>query len=180
VAVRQGEGCEGGIDLVQIEMFNALDLLLIGILLVSLIWGLFRGLVREILALGSWVLAGWLTWRFGAALGDYLMAWLNSDQLSYFAGMGVVFIGGLVASTLISRVAYRQFQISGLTAMNRVLGAIFGVARGVVVSTLLLFGAQFSPATEARWYRESELVPYFAPLLDFTDDVIAQQLWNEH
>lgn len=166
-------------DLFHIEMLNALDLLLIGILLVSLIWGIFRGLVREILALGSWVLAGWLTWRYGAKLGDYLIVWLSSERLSYFAGSGAVFIGSLVGLTLISRVAYKQFRISGLTAMNRILGAIFGFARGVAVSTLLLFGAQFSPATQANWYRDSELVPYFAPLLEFTDDVVSQQLWSK-
>ena len=165
-------------DLLHVDMLNALDLLLIGILLVSLIWGLFRGLVREVLALGSWVLAGWLTWRYGAVLGDYLMTWLSSERLSYFAGLVGVFIGSLVAFTLISRVAYKQFRISGLTAMNRILGAIFGIARGVVVSTLLLFGAQFSPATEANWYKDSELAPYFAPLLEFTDDVVSQQMWN--
>ena len=166
-------------DLVQIEMLNALDLLLLGILLVSLIWGLFRGLVREVLALGSWVLAGWLTWRYGATLGDYLMAWLSSERLSYFAGLGAVFIGSFFAFTLISRVAYKQFRIAGLTAMNRIFGAMFGIARGVVVSTLLLFGAQFSPATEANWYRDSELVPYFAPLLEFTDGVVSRQLRHE-
>jgi len=160
-------------------MFNALDLLLIGILLVSLILGLFRGLVREILALGSWVFSGWLTWRYGATLADYLIAWLSSERLSYIVGLGVVFIGSLVVFTLISRVAYKQFRISGLTAMNRVSGAIFGIIRGVVVSTLLLFGAQFSPATEANWYRDSELVPYFAPLLEFADDVVFQQLWSK-
>ena len=165
-------------DLVQFGMLNALDLLLIGILLVSLIWGLFRGFVREVLALGSWVLAGWLTWRYGATLGDYLMPWLNSERLSYLAGLGAVFICSLAAFTLISRVAYKQFRISGLTAMNRMLGAIFGITRGVVVSTLLLFVAQFSPAVEANWYRDSELVPYFARLLDFTDEVVFQQLWN--
>ena len=107
------------------------------------------------------------------------MEWLKSERLSYFVGLGAAFIGSLIAFTLISRVAYKQFRIPGLTAMNRILGAIFGIARGVVVSTLLLFGAQFSPATEANWYRDSELVPYFAPLLEFTDDVVSQQLWNK-
>jgi membrane protein required for colicin V production len=107
-------------------------------------------------------------------MGDYFMAWLSSETLSYFAGLGAVFIGSFVAFTLISRVAYKQFRISGLTVMNRVLGATFGIARGVVVSTLILFGAQFSPAIEANWYRNSELVPYFAPLLDFTDDMVSQ------
>ena len=107
------------------------------------------------------------------------MVWLSSEQLSYFSGLGAVFVGSFVVSTLISRAAYKQFRISGLTAMNRILGAIFGIARGVVVLTLLLFGAQFSPATEANWYRNSELVPYFSPLLAFTDDVVSQQLWNK-
>jgi membrane protein required for colicin V production len=166
-------------DLVYIETLSALDLFLIGILLFSLIWGLFRGLVREVLALGSWVFAGWLTWHYGATVGNYLTAWLSSEQVSHLVGSGAIFVGSLVAFTLISRVAYKQFRIAGLTAMNRVLGALFGIARGVVVSTLLLFGAQFSPATEASWYRDSELVPYFAPLLEFTEDVVSQQLWNE-
>ena len=165
-------------DLFNFEVLNSLDFLLIGILLVSLSWGLFRGLVREVLALCSWVLAVWLTWRYGAALGDYLITWLSSERLSYFAGLGVVFFGSLVAFALISRVAYKQFRISGLTAMNRMLGAVFGIARGVVVSTLLLFGAQFSPATEANWYKDSELVPYFAPLLIFTEDMMSQRLWD--
>ena len=160
-------------------MLNALDLFLIGILLLSLIWGLFRGLVREILALGSWVFAGWLTWQYGAAVGNYLTAWLTSERLSYVAASGTIFIGSLIAFTLISRVAYKQFRIAGLTAMNRILGALFGIARGVVVSTVLLFGAQFSPAIEASWYRDSELVPYFAPLLEFTEDVVSRQLLNE-
>lgn len=159
-------------------MLNTLDLLLIGIQLVSLIWGLFRGLVREVLALSCWVLAIWLSWRYGGSLGDYLMTWLDSERLSYFAGLGVAFLASFVVLTLISRVMYKRFRIPGLTAMNRLLGAIFGIARGVVVSTLLLFGAQFSPAIEAKWYGESELVPYFAPLLDFTHDVVSQQLWN--
>ena len=145
----------------------------------SLIWGLFRGLVREVLALSSWGFAGWLTWQYGATLGDYLMGWLNSERLGYFAGLGTVFIGSFVALSLISRVAYKHFRISGLTAMNRILGAIFGIARGVVVSTLLLFSAQFSPAIGTNWYRDSELVPYFAPLLEFTDDVVSQQLWSK-
>mgnify|MGYP001019967638 CR=1 FL=1 len=166
-------------DLIYIETLNSLDLLLIGILLVSLIWGLFRGLVREVLALGSWVLAGWVTSRYAVTVGDYLMEWLSSERLSYFAGLGIVFISSLAAFTLISRVAYKQFRISGLTAMNRILGAIFGIARGVVVSTLLLFGAQFSPATEANWYRDSELVLYFAPLLEFTDDMVSYQVENK-
>ena len=166
-------------DLVHIETLNSLDLLLIGILLVSLIWGLFRGLVREVLALGSWGFAGWLTWQYGATLGDYLMGWLNSERLSYFAGLGAVFLGSFVVLSLISRVAYKQFRISGLTAMNRILGAVFGFARGMFVSTLLLFGAQFSPATEAKWYKDSELVPYFAPLLEFTDDAVSRELRNK-
>ena len=107
------------------------------------------------------------------------MEWLGLEWLSYFAGLAIVFTSSLAAFTLVSRVAYKQFRISGLTAMNRILGAIFGIARGVVVSTLLLFGAQFSPATDANWYRDSELVPYFVPLLEFTDDVVSQQLWNK-
>ena len=165
-------------DLVQFEMFNALDLFLIVISLISLVWGIFRGFIREVLTLGTWILAAWLTWRYGGAMGDYLLTftWLSSERLSYASGLGTVFLGSLVAFTLISRIASKQFRMSSLTAVNRVLGAIFGIVRGVVMCTLLLFGAQFSPATEAAWYKESELIPYFAPLLDFANNIRSKQL----
>jgi membrane protein required for colicin V production len=159
-------------------MLNTLDFVLIGILSVSLIWGLFRGLVREVLALGSWVLAVWLTWQYGSSLGDYLNTWISSERLSYLAALGTVFLGSLITFTLISRVAYKQFRIAGLTAMNRTLGAGFGIARGVIVTTLLLFGAEFSPAVETEWYRKSELVPYFIPILELTNNVVSQQWSN--
>ena len=51
-------------DLVNLEMLNALDLLLIGALFLSAIVGIFRGLTREILSVLSWALSGWFAQQY--------------------------------------------------------------------------------------------------------------------
>ena len=158
---------------------NLLDLVLIGILVASVILGIFRGLVREVLALVSWVLSIWIAWKYGNTLGEYLMTWLNSERLSHYAGLGLIFIGSLFAFTVISKMVHNQFRITGLTLMNRLFGAIFGLIRGLVLSSLLLFASGFSPAIETKWYKQSELVPYISPLVTFIDDAMAKRAWDK-
>ena len=130
------------------------------------------------LTLLSWGLSLGLAWRYGDHLGNYLMSWLKSAQFSYYAGIGLVFLVSLVAFTVISRVMYSQFRITDLMMTNRLLGVIFGTIRGIVISTFLLFAVQFSPAIDTDWYKESQLVPYFTPLVIFTDKSISQKLWH--
>ena len=159
-------------DYLFLGVLNLLDLVLIGILIASVILGTFRGLVREVLAVASWVLSIWIAWKYGNILGEYLMTWtwINSEKPSQYAGLGLVFIGSLFVFTVISKMVHNQFRITGLTLMNRLFGAIFGLIRGLVLSSLLLFASGFSPAIETKWYKQSELVPYINPLVTFIDD----------
>ena len=137
-----------------------------------MIVGIFRGLVREILALACWVVSIWLSWGYSDDLTRYFVTWLNSEKLSYFTAAASIFFISLFGLTLISRVICKQFRITGLTGMNRTFGALFGVARGIVVITILVFGLEFTPANEANWYKQSALIPYFSPLLGMTEETI--------
>ena len=67
-------------DLVNLEMLNALDLLLIGALLLSAIVGIFRGLTREFLSVLSWALSGWFAQQYRHDVSVYLPDWLKFRQ----------------------------------------------------------------------------------------------------
>ncbi|MBL10688.1 MAG: hypothetical protein CL402_09280 [Acidiferrobacteraceae bacterium] len=158
---------------------NILDLIVIIILTGSLLLGIIRGLIREILGLIAWVVSFWLGWKYGTSVGDYLVVWVKSEQISNYLGLGLVFLASLFALTIVSKVLHSQFRVSGLTVMNRLLGAVFGLARGLVFATLLLFVAQLTPAMDTKWYRKSELVPYLNPILLIFEKTIQQKPWTK-
>ena len=166
-------------DYLLLGVLNIFDLLLIGILLGSIIWGIFRGLVREVLGLMSWAVSLWLAWRYGNLMGGYLVTWLNSERISLYVGFAAVFLLGIFAFTVISKMVYAQFRVTGLTLMNRLFGAVFGLLRGLVFNALLLFLVEFSPATETKWYRQSELVPYLNPLSILIGEAVTERFGDQ-
>ena len=162
-------------DYFFLGVLNVFDLVLIGILLGSVIWGIFRGMVREVLGLMSWAVSLWLAWRYGNLMGGYLVTLLNSEQISLYVGFAAVFLISIFAFTVISKMVHTQFRVTGLTLMNRLFGAMFGVVRGLVLSALLLFLLEYSPATETKWYRQSELSPYLHPLSIVIYDAVGER-----
>ena len=154
------------------EIFNQLiamspgDLAVGFLILSSLILGIVRGLIREVLSLVSWILAAWLSYRYGLILGDSLDSVIKNPTLSAVIGSVVVFAGVLIVLTLVSSLLNRVFKKAGLSLADRFFGGIFGVARGVAVITVLLIAFRLTPIPEQDWYIRAQLVPYFNPLVN--------------
>ena len=160
-------------DLVQIEMLNGLDLLLIGILLLSAIVGIFRGLTREILSVCSWALSGWFAQQYRNEVSMYLPDWLKFNLLPDVAKFVIVFVAALVGLSLVGWVINKLLTISIPTVMNRMFGAGFGILRGVVICMLLLLGAQHLPIATQQ-YHGSILASDFSWLLDWVAKVVLE------
>ncbi len=141
---------------------NALDLVLAGILLVSGLIGLLRGLVRETLSLFSWVLALWLAVRFGGDAAVLLRNWVEDPVLQLWAGRLAVVVGTLFAGTLFAWLVSFLVRHSPLTGMDRMLGVVFGCARGVVLAGVLILGLEQAGFASEPWWRDSKLLPYAA------------------
>ena len=154
------------------EIFNQLIAMSLGdlavgfLILSSLILGIVRGLIREVLSLVSWILAAWLSYRYGLILGDSLDSVIKNPTLSAVIGSVVVFAGVLIALTLVSSLLNRVFKKAGLSLADRFFGGIFGVARGVAVITVLLIAFRLTPIPEQDWYIRAQLIPYFNPLVN--------------
>ena len=154
------------------EIFNQLiamspgDLAVGFLILSSLILGIVRGLIREVLSLVSWILAAWLSYRYGLVLGDSLDSVIKNPTLSAVIGSVVVFAGVLIVLTLVSSLLNRVFKKAGLSLADRFFGGIFGIARGVAVITVLLIAFRLTPIPEQDWYIRAQLIPYFNPLVN--------------
>lgn len=154
----------------------AIDYLLVGILVLSALLGAYRGFVKEALALVGWVVAVWGAWQFGDEAAARLPDFIDDPVLKLWSARLLMLIAALFVVGVISRLLSILMDQTGLSGTNRLLGGIFGVARGavlgaVVVSLLKVAGFDADP-----WWNESKLIPYAAPIADRLSEYADQGL----
>ena len=141
---------------------NIADIVILAVLLVSVLIGLMRGLVWEVLSLLRWVAAFWVASVFGAQVGEIYGQWLHEPAERIVAGSITCFVAVLVVGGLIAWAARRVITFSGLRGGDAVLGMAFGLARGLLLITFVVLMLGFTPVPrEAVWYRGSTLLPAF-------------------
>ena len=106
------------------------DYVVIGIVALSLLFGLWRGVVGEIIALVAWVLAIFVAVEFGAQVGAALFTGMSDPALRTLAGCVVIFVGVLVVMALFRMLVRSMVKALGLSVSDRILGMLFGLARG--------------------------------------------------
>lgn len=132
-----------------------LDYAVLGVLVISIAWGVWRGLVREIISLLGWLVAFLAANLFAGPLSMHLPETVPTPELRAIGAFLIVFIAALVVTTLLGVVLSHLVKAVGLGGLDRTLGALFGVARGVlaVVALVLLSGLTSAPLQP--WWRES-------------------------
>ncbi len=124
-----------------------LDYAVIGVFAASLVLGAWRGLVREVLSILGWVIAFLAANLFAGPLGPAMPQAIPSPELRVAAAYLVVFVGSLVATSLVGLLLSKIVKAVGLGGTDRMLGALFGIARGllIVVAAALLAGLTGAP-----------------------------------
>lgn len=144
--------------------FNWLDLLIIGIMGLSGLVGLVRGLVREVLSLLAWGLAIWVGITFSGQAAVYLESSIAAQGARTVVAFGVLFLVTLMVAGMFGIVLTRLLETTGLSGIDRLAGLFFGVARGVLIITVLVYLARETPIPREAWWKESQLIPLFQSL----------------
>jgi len=130
-----------------------LDVILIGVMLISAVLAMIRGFMREILSIAAWVLAALATLYSYGKLLPYAKSYVNNDIV---ATAGVVAGTFLLTLLVVSVVTVRFSDMvldSRVGALDRTLGFLFGLARGlIIVVVAFLFFAWLVPTkTQPAW-----------------------------
>lgn len=135
------------------------DYVVLGIVAASVLLGLWRGVVSEVLALVAWV-AGFMAARTWAEPASVFFAGMVSDAtLRYAAGFGAVLIGVLVIFAVGRVVLSLLLRAVGLGLIDRLLGAGFGIARGVLIAFVAVLLGGMTTLPKESWWREAQLSP---------------------
>jgi len=137
------------------------DYVALGIVGLSLLFGLWRGVVGEIIALVAWILAIVAAVEFGSTVGHTAFAGLADPAVRTLAGCVVIFVGVLVVMALFRMVIRSMVKALGLTVSDRILGMIFGLVRGLLVCMVLVGLGGMTSAPLQPWWRQATLA---APL----------------
>ncbi len=148
---------------------TSLDYVLIAVLAVSAVVGMVRGLVRELLALLSWVVSLWLALQYAEPLSVHLEPYLNSPQIQYMVALAAIFVISLLLLSMTAMILVKLLTWVGVAGTDRSLGGLFGLVRGVAIALVLVFVIRLTPATGQEWFQRSVLVPYLAPIFAFID-----------
>lgn len=119
---------------------NWLDVVLALLLLASVAASFRKGLSREVIGLVAVCLALVLgIWLYGL-VGTYLLPYLSSRSVANFAGFAIVFCGVMLLGGLVSLMVGKFLKITGLSFFDHVLGAGFGILRGMLIAVALVTG----------------------------------------
>ncbi|STQ91083.1 CvpA family protein [Iodobacter fluviatilis] len=147
------------------------DYTILGIMGLSMLLSVMRGLVQEALALAAWVLAFWLASHYSSQVSVWMPKNLPNEELRYLAAFVAIFFVTWVASAML-RVTLNQFmQATGLKPADRLFGAGFGLVRGFLLSLTLVLLAGFTSLPKQTIWRNA----MFSPL--FEEAAVMAKIW---
>ena len=147
------------------------DYAVLAVIAASLLLGFWRGVVGEVLALAAWVLAFFVAREFALPVSEFYASLLSDRSMQYLAGFATVFVAVLVVVGIARLVVSFLLRAVGLGLIDRMLGAIFGIARGVLVVLIAVMLGGLTPLPRESWWRNA----VFSPPLETA--VLAMKPW---
>lgn len=141
---------------------NWADWTIVAILVLSGLISIKRGFVKEALSLATWILAVIIAFLFSERLAVLLADSIATPSVRELVAFAILFIATLLVGAMVNYLIGELVRITGLSGTDRVLGMIFGLARGfIIVMALLIFLPSLIPVNKDGWWHESRLVPHF-------------------
>jgi membrane protein required for colicin V production len=140
--------------------FNTADYLIIATVVISATVGLLRGLLREVIALMTWIVAAFVAWHFAGELEPHLGGLLAQDDVRPWAARVILFAAMLLLGTAIGAIVDHFVRLSLFRGVDRFFGLVFGLVRGVLIVGVAVIACETLRMDGESWWQESVLVPF--------------------
>jgi membrane protein required for colicin V production len=143
---------------------NWADWAIVAILTLSSLISLVRGFVKEAFSLVIWILALVAASVFSSRVEPFLEHSISTPSVRAMAAFGLIFIAVLLLGALLNYCVGLIVKATGLSGTDRLIGMLFGFARGLfIVINLLVYIPAYIPVKSDPWFQQSTLIPYFLP-----------------
>ncbi len=144
-----------------------LDYFIIAVIGLSVITGLFRGFVKELIALCVWITAIWLAYNYSHIVDTWLQPYIDEKTIRGAASFVAILFATLIAGSLLNAVLSFILSRSGLSGTDRVLGMGFGFIRGVFIVALMMLVVKMTSLPYQQYSSQSQLYAKFDPLVSW-------------
>jgi membrane protein required for colicin V production len=151
------------------------DVLILLVLVGSTLIGLLRGFVREAVSLAFWIVAIWSAWRFGPVVEPHLGGLMADPKVAPWVGRLVILMLVLLVGWVLGMLLSYFTRSVGLGPLDRVVGLIFGVVRGMVLVGLMIIGGELLQLNQEEWWHRSKLVPYGESVGDWLRAMVGER-----
>ncbi|MGB0866201.1 MAG: CvpA family protein [Granulosicoccaceae bacterium] len=160
-----------------IKPFNYADVMIILIILFCVLISMRRGMMVEVIAIGSWVAAIFVARTYGelAAL-EVIGDRIENLHIRYLVAAGGLFVCTLLAGKALSYIVSTFVKTGPLRGADRVLGAFFGVGRGLLIVCIGIAFLGLTHTTGELWWRDSILMAYLQPWAEWMVSLLPPNL----
>jgi len=141
------------------------DIAIIGVIGLSLLTGLFRGFVKELVALCVWILAIWLGYHYSESLDPWLQSYIQDKSARTAIAFMIILFATLLAGGIVNATLSFILKRAGLSGTDRTLGMVFGFVRGVFIVALLMVAVKMTSLPYEEFAHESKFYARFDPLV---------------
>lgn len=139
---------------------TVVDWVILGGIVFSVLLGILRGIMRELVALVGWVAAIVLALLYAAEVGALLPVPVNWPALRTGLGALMIVIVVVFAAGIAGWIVHKLLAAARLSASDRALGAVFGLLRGVLVLLCAVFFSYQTALAREPWWRASAILPH--------------------
>lgn len=152
------------VNTIKSSGLNQLDWLIIALVGVLTIISLFRGFIKEAMSLIRLIAAVMVGYLFAGDVATLFSESIDKPEYAYALAYFALFVATMILGTILSSLLKGLITMAGLTPVDRMLGAMFGFAKGCVVIVLLVTLVNLTPLKDQALWLESLLVPGFVEL----------------
>lgn len=159
----------------MLDAFTWVDWVVVAIVALSTLLSLLRGFTREALSLLGWIAGFVIAYVFAGELASRMTGLISNLTARYIAAWLLLLVGVLLVTGLVSMLMARMVRATGLGTLDRLLGTIFGCARGVIIVLVLVFLLrELLPPRDQGWLYQAHLMPQIDALLHWAMQMLGQ------
>lgn len=144
------------------------DLVVIGIITISILVGAIRGFIKEAFSLAVWAAAFLVAFQYSGALALQLESHIELPSARTALAFSGLFLVVLLIGGLVTFLVGKLVEKTGLSGTDRLLGGVFGGVRGLVLVLVLMLVAGLTPVPQDPWWQSSRSIQSLLPLAEWS------------
>lgn len=152
------------------------DIAFATIIALSTIFALFRGAIIELLNLSAWVIALYSITKFSPMISRFIPTKIASPLVKNLIAFIIIFILLAIIITVLKKILMRVIESIGLGTLNYLLGALFGIIRGVFICSIIILLLEVFNADTHRSWQRAKIYPLISPVVAWLSHTIPERL----